>query len=469
MATAEQIDKWLEGKQTNSYFSSSFPQLIPIFGDMAEFVKGNLPTPPLLSKQGHEWYFSDIANYISQPAYWTSIDERIFDLLFAQNHLPYQVAVITHIVHCVYSEGESDVIGFFVEELKKRGMTDKEILEKVIDNRFVNYFMTYNEKSAPTSLGRYILSHFLAFKNELIDLAIETNAGFLFIKLLIPKYEAIVYENAARFLHPQKVHKSERLQINYHIARGLLHFNAARYESFVVEALKHPSLSADNRYNISQLLHRYLPEKYQSWLIDGSLTYLHSYSKEIAVRLEQTIKDKYYYFNPDYGMYDIDLKYSPILSVDATEYLLTHDRERAILILKQFIRTTPAFPSGVLRVIEKHLGKESVGMLVDATKANLNKCPRDFTKTIFELLGKHDFMPEIDRVWEFTKNKSKKIRDIAAVAVSKLGEAIIPRAAELLKEKKRRFSTNGRINTQTRRHRDSQKNSCQCRQFREER
>lgn len=59
-----------------------------------------------------------------------------------------------------------------------------------------------------------------------------------------------------------------------------------------------------------------------------------------------------------------------------------------------------------------------------------------YYKTFFKLIQTIAYQPYEFKVWEFAKNKSKKLRELAAVTLSKLGDRIIPEAEKLLNDKK---------------------------------
>ena len=59
-----------------------------------------------------------------------------------------------------------------------------------------------------------------------------------------------------------------------------------------------------------------------------------------------------------------------------------------------------------------------------------------YYQTLFKLLQTVDYQPYEAKVWEFAKHKSKKIRELTAVTLSKLGERILPEVEKMLNDKK---------------------------------
>jgi len=102
----------------------------------------------------------------------------------------------------------------------------------------------------------------------------------------------------------------------------------------------------------------------------------------------------------------------------------------------------PGFMDGIkhfvniqlLNVIERTLKADSLVYLTQVLEI-IKNTDADSLRPVLELIARHDYSAYEDKVWALSKSKSKRIREIAAVTLSKLGAQSIPKAKELLSAK----------------------------------
>ncbi len=407
-ATVTQFIEQVKGKAKWYLSQADFVQLLQ---EVEEYLLGKTTKAPNIHAKNYGWYMEDpLYDLLSPLGYWNSDDEKIRNLLGKKKwHTDWKFWEWAQ--KQVKGEQAYDTTFRLAEELKNHGsMTEKEAFSAIIPNLFLQFYQTDSKKLS--SAGHYALAMLPSYTDAYVKAAANNGRTEMISFLLEQGHENTVYQNVNSFMtFRQNEPRTDVMKV-------LLNHNTPKYEPFLEKEFENTK-GLENKWNIMLLLAEYFPEKYQT----------RQYA--LAYEILQAYKHKQY--NP--GRWSSHLQRYQYLVVDAAETLAEKDADNFRSYVPGFMQDIKHFSNiNLLKPIEKTLKADSVVYLAQVLEM-LKNADAETLKPILELLARHDYSAHEDSVWALTKSKSKRTREIAAVALSKLGARSIARAKELLSAK----------------------------------
>lgn len=287
----------------------------------------------------------------------------------------------------------------------------------------------YTDTNELSALGKYLLKQAKKDFNAFFRLFSKKD-DFRLFNLLIHHDPDFSEDIFPKFLSIRK-NDQGLTEISVFSVNALLKKNPEKYEQFILDNI--PAIeSAQCILSISYLLRKYLPSKYIPQHVRFSYLFLDRVKYEMNVS-GTGFHDYYGYVDEETGG-SVNQFYTEIEMVsedtngDKFGYLVELFEKSTNIRIKQNLlnKLFPLFKEQLLPVIFSDKGQ----VPFDAWESY------DYYKNLFKLLQAIDYQPYEYKVWEFTGNKSKKIRELAAVTLSKSGDRIIPEAEKLLNDKK---------------------------------
>jgi hypothetical protein len=133
-----------------------------------------------------------------------------------------------------------------------------------------------------------------------------------------------------------------------------------------------------------------------------------------------------------------DWRLSTNLLVEQIDFVLAREGLKAKDYLHGLLRDCRQINVRVLETIVKHLGQDALDLVMEGLRMDITKIPYDgstYYRGFFALLSGLRYEMYYPQIWALTRHKSKKMREITAVALSKLGAEAIPGARALLEAK----------------------------------
>ena len=424
--STEKINNFLTNVKASRTYYLEEPLFQNALQGLEDYLSETTNNIPDLTKNNYGWYFSGLTELLNYPTRWNTDDKRVLDVVFEKfnwkdifsNYFFYKVS------SWLAEENDTDSFAPVAEELKNRGLSEIKILELLIQH--LDYqLMKDNNPNTPNSAGKYLVAHLPANLSSLIKFAqshqYHRSTFFeLVLELATDKFDAHTDEFLTPFNNWQGYSEFDIGKI-YSLAQK----NAVKYEPALLKLLKKVNSPA-TRYYIRTALQVNLPAKYAENEVSDAYTYL--------TENREMFKNKNIQYYHEATSHDEKRDRWLTLSEISIDTLLKKDRKNSLASIADYLRETPKMATGVLNVVDENLGQAGVDVLAAAfeNKENIDEI---FFKKLLELLSKYDYSQHEPKVWELTKHKSKRIRELAAVTLSKLGEKAIPQAEALLVSK----------------------------------
>ncbi len=426
--TAEQ---YLEQMQNYSKWNAN---LLTEAQDLVAYVQGDVSTAPTPSTN-FNWYLASAVNMLNPPNQWTEADRRLFgyfatndpnwkqgksgaDYYYGGKLLDWTFTIVRDYPH-------TDNFAIIVRELQKNGLTDEIILD---DSLIKLANVLVDTTNTPTAVGKFVLSFLPDKGKHIVKHGMSGTPGSL-LSFLLRYHESTVEENIETFIDPNAY--------NVYFIGLLLAHNTQKYEPIIVKAIEQKKPGAIALYDTYELLIQHLPEKYASQRKAMAYQYLIDQKKEANPNPKPS---GYWYYHESYKRIEPanpgeSWKYI-YYSIYLLEFLLEEDRENAIAAAVEYMKDNNQVKSGFLTLLDKHLQAQSVDILIHGIEADPSQVESDYFRTLLGILSKYDYQRHEDKIWALTQHKSKRLREIVSVTLSKLGERVIPKAEQLLSSKK---------------------------------
>jgi hypothetical protein len=422
----EKINQIIDNvKQRGTYYLNN-PDFLALTDELRDYLLGNTSQIPDLTLNYWGWYFSGITDLLDEPAKWTSDDERIFDLIFEKNN--WNNVFNNYFFYAVEKwisaeKDEKTVFDIVAECLKRRGFSEPEILQILVDRLGYKLIANYNPKTL-SSAGKYFISHLPSNLTNLIQFSLSNYHHSYFFNTILFFANEKFDEYIDDLLMPVQNYYGYT-EFDEGKIYSVIEKDVKKYEPALLNLLSKLESPANRDYIRTQLAEK-MPEKYGQEILKNAYTYLEEHTAFM-----QNKKITYYY---EKSSYDESHKRWRTLSEIKIDYILKNDQQNAVGFVSNYLKENGKIEIGILEVIDQHLKVDSVDTLAQAFD-NTHIGNESFFKKLLEILSKYDYSKHEDKVWNLTKNKSKRIRELAAVTLAKLGEKAIPQAAELLNAK----------------------------------
>lgn len=408
-------------KIKNSYYYNYNSQF---FDECYLYLSGDSNKLPSVS--GNDlWVSSEIGSLLDTDlSNWGELEDRLMDILTLQGiwNPPKETGSYYY-----SSWGYKSFTIWMRTQLRKDPLLLKVLETKALKYNIDHYFFVNAifqegvlvcEDGKITEFGQFILEkiddripeYFKIFKNNYLAL----------LELLLKERVDLVDKYLNKFMENEG-------QIR--VFEVLLNADVNKYEPAIEKRLNGVQ-NRDNLFFLLRLLVGYLPEKYSSHFIDLIWEFLENEHTEIKEKKEKYNPESIYLYDQNNSKYYLELGVEYLLSLG-----VKGARERIYEVLKDCYQ----IPSEVLKPLVNFLGQDSLDLLAEGFKMNINELNwrnQNFFNDFFRLLVTLDYRKYENKVWELTCHKSKKMRELSAIALSKRGEEVIDRATELLKNKK---------------------------------
>ncbi|MDJ1497905.1 DUF4132 domain-containing protein [Cytophagaceae bacterium DM2B3-1] len=434
-------EQFLEQMEQYSKWYSDLPQLAQ---EILDYVSGGTSTMPQLNNH-HAWYFSSAVNLLNLPDAWTEMDKNIIKLI-VQHDQNWQKGkpnpdyyfgrrFMDWVEEVIREYPQKNYFPLVVDELKRNGLNDACILEDTISEL---KYVLMDREGGLTGVGEYVLSFLPEKESQILgwvksnnDSSLNTLLGFL-----LKHREQTVEDRIENFLEVYNGYYSQTY-ISVSNIELLLQHNAQKYEPAIKKALHAGGIGAASTYEAFEALAKHLPDEYESKRLEAGFTYLITQKKEAN---PDPIPTGYWYYsegskrippaNPNEYW-----KYIPYC-VYIIDYLLEKDPVNAKTAAVEYLKDNTSVKSEFLTTLEKHLQGDAVDILIEGIYADPGKVDSDYFRTLLGILSKYDYKRHEEKVWALTRHKSKRLREIVAVTLSKLGDSSIAKAEQLLADKK---------------------------------
>lgn len=369
-----------------------------------------------------KWVDEDlrIIQIITQPIYWTDPSPSHYGYSYY-----FERYFFTNYLNNILSANQK----YFLPMLttwKKLGCSEDELIKGII--QYINVEFWLDQDNSLKELGHYMLEKTLQDFNSVYKHFNNEN-DFILFRLLINHTDINEDEILPKFLNIRK--NDEGLnEISIFSTEALLNKDKEKYKSIILNKI--PEIeSATCMLNINNLLSKFFRHSDKSSEIEKILQYLDRIKIEMKHKGVNFYKYDHYLVEEGKHVNFFELSIEQLLILDPTnqkEYLIDLFEKCSSPNHKQMILSKLAgtYKEQILPSVFSEKGQ----VLISVWGAD------DYYKTMFKLLQTIDYQQYEPKVWEFTKNKSKKIREMAAITLSKLGERIIPEANKLLNDKK---------------------------------
>jgi predicted hydrolase (HD superfamily) len=394
--------------------------------------QASLPSSPI----SYYYAFDPLFEMLERPENWTAFDHRLLSFITSTNYWKNQSGnrrsfyndgfsneFFQWLMRQVDAEQGRQTVEAAANGLKPYGITEVEVLEGLLTNISYGEGFVHTDGSL-NSAGLFTLAQAPQQFKQIQQWL--NNREELFIEILLQHNPALAEQYLKDILSIRKDDEGEKM-IYLPSVEALLKKDAVRYEEPILKALEKVT-SPSCRFAISRFLTEYFPEKYQSKALQYAYEYLDGLRRQMV--------EKGASFRAQHRWDPKTNQYTSALN-EQIDYILTQEGLKAREYLHELMKYYQNVDEDVLETIVRHLGQEGLELLMEGLKVDINQSYSgpSYYRKFFALLSKLDYSAYYPQIWALAKHKSKKMREMAAVTLSKLGETAIPEATALLNAK----------------------------------
>ena len=445
MTQLEQIQQFV--KDTKDYISWDV-SLHPTVDAVGAYLAGETEELPQVGMQ-YAYYFYRLTELIGSPANWGELQEKIFRIITQPvcwenpntQYEGFSNQIFNYLNNYLYNINEENKQAFnlIIEMLRKNGISNENILSRIIMNSYHNFFRNGDDV---TAAGEFVRT----FNDDDIMLCIrkfaKTNYSHYndqLVHLFYPVRKNLIINNIHDFV-PVTTNYYNQKEVATYTVIYLLKQDAKFFAPFVEKWLSQIEAAACV-YLLQKQLVEELPEIYKS----QELAFSHRYLEMIGTEIKNYSAGTSRYFYESSNWDSISGKYIPYSTIELGIILEKGEENLAKLEIKEmpeqyathFIENYGKMPieENTLNVIHQHLGQKSLPILMEAFHCNATKAGNNYFKHLFSLISTLDHSKYEEEIWALAKNKAKKVREALAAFLAKRGESVIERANALLSEK----------------------------------
>lgn len=374
-----------------------------------------------------EWNEQDerFFEVITSPAYWKNTNATTglmksgttyFDSIFLSSYVLEELA----------KNKSEATLQALRKQWRTRGLEESELLAYLIG--FTSEEHWYYEDGTLTPIADFFVTSMKADESLLF-----LNPGYVngqLFGLLLKADANFAEKHVAHFLRICKDYEGFDV-LNMTVVEKLLIKDTTKYESLIWELL--PKItSVMGVYSFGKIVQTYLPETYAEKKTELNLLFL----EQVKTRMLNAGAS----FYTNFYIWDAERKVNQnAFELTMSDAIESGDERVFNYIVDLFaLAYTGNYKSQVLAVALP-LYKERFVPVVFSPKGQFSANAYDtdgYYQTLFKLLPTVDYQPYEAEVWAYAKNKSKRLRELAAICLAKLGERIIPETEKLLADKK---------------------------------
>ncbi|MFY7888844.1 MAG: DUF4132 domain-containing protein [Spirosomataceae bacterium] len=422
--------------------SSYYPDLVNLSNEIIDYVNDAskpLPTSPMPEDFYHlkqlllvfaplaEWKEEDerLFEAITMPAYWTDPNSgsglmksmtNYFDTLFFGSYLLPELR----------QNKTEATFQALLKQWDKTNFGEKELVTNLLNFSAGEHW--YEEDGTLTPLAHFLVKSVKA-DESLLSLNPDHVNDQLF-NLLLKVEPDFAERNVAHFL---RIYKGfdELDAFNILVAEMLLNKNKEKYLPLVEELLPKMT-SISSIYGVGEFFKTKFPEIYSEKKVAFQLLFLEQ------VRTQMFNAGASFY--ADFQIWDpVKRGYQSSFELMMREATQSGDERVFDCIVEVFgLACTSDYKNQILNAALAGY-KERFLPIVFSPKGEFPSNAyntEEYYPNLLKLLTTVDFQPYEAEVWAYTKNKSKRLRELAAICLAKLGERIIPETEKMLADKK---------------------------------
>lgn len=445
MTQLEQIQQFV--KDTKDYISWDV-SLHPTVEAVGAYLAGETEELPQLPMQ-YAYYFYRITELLGNYAYWGELQDRIFRFMTQpvcwenpnNTYEGFSNQIFNYFNTFLYNLNDENKQTFkqMIEMLLKNGITNENILSRIIINNYHNLLRNGDDA---TAAGEFVRSA----SDEDIMLCVRKFAGGSnthyndqLVRLFYPVRKDLIINNIHDFI-PVITNYYNQKEVATYTVIYLLTQDAKFFAPFVEKWLTKIEAAACV-YLLQKQLVQELPEIYKS----QELAFSHRYLEMIGVEIKNYATGASRYFHESSNWDSVSGTYIPYSAIELGIILekgaenlekleiMQTPEEYAILFIENYGKMP--IEEQTLNVIHKHLGQKSLPILMAAFDCNATKAGNNYFKHLFSLISTLEHSEYEEDIWALAKNKAKKVREALASFLAKRGESVIERANTLLSEK----------------------------------
>jgi hypothetical protein len=414
-------------------------EFFPVLIDYLQNETAALPTGSF----NNYYPFYSIGQLLDKPEKWDAFDHRLLKFLtLPANWMPAQqtnrgrnqnyftsyygngfcsIFFNSYLREEVKNEDSPNTIQLVTKALEQYGIPESQILEGVC-RTMPDLFMSAS--GAPTSAGRFVLDQAAQYFQLIRQFTEERE--YFFTELLLNHNQALADRHLTDLLAIMPDGNGETV-ISLQTVRLLLKKDSAKYEQPVLKALNEVS-NPYFRNQLRKLFLEFFPAKYEPKALEYTYEYLEGFRRLMLARGKDF---------QDFTRWDDENRVQVSELSEQLDFLLSQEGNQAKPYVHELLKCCQRLNSTVLETVVKHLGQEGLEILMEALRMDFNNTydGPPFYRRFFSLLAGLDYQKYYPQIWAITKHKSKTMREMAAVTLSKLGEIAIPEATALLEAK----------------------------------
>ncbi|MCA9670090.1 MAG: DUF4132 domain-containing protein [Myxococcales bacterium] len=393
------------------------------------YIRGESSEPPKLAE---EYGFERLVRAFAPVAKWTEVDERTLDVLMTcwtyGKERAYGGKVLREsgcyeafyewLAKEVQAEADGfDTIGAALDKVRARGRDDDEILRHVIEEMAGSF---ENDQNEPSSSGRFILTSYPDKAALMLETGKDKRYGTQLCRLLARHARDDFDKQLPAWWEAEGEWGAMQL------AKALLVVDGKHYLDQAVATLGRLEKTWP-RFVVARELARIDSKRFGAQ------------AREIAEQQLAEIKAERGEKGDSYRDTAWDSSSMKFLSKTPTvvEFLL-HNHGKAVKdLIHDYVENTERLDLAILELCAKHLGQDALPTVAEGFGVPIEgKDSTRYLGRFFKILAQLDWSEYHDKVWELCKHKSKPIRETAAAGMARVGPSVVPRAIEMLHEKK---------------------------------
>jgi len=359
------------------------------------------------------------------PHQWDDADDRLLTFAFTPRagnsyNLSEESFYESWLVDQVNKSISPEAIGILVHHLARYNVSEAHFWLMVLHHLSLYY-------SPHSALATWILER--ADQYHTPSLASLQQPMLAYLKLLLKRKPEFVKTHLADFLHLSSYNYRKGLDTK--LVQELLKHDATSFAKPIAD-LKQRVTDPGTFRDLQLLLAHYLPDQYRADTLAAAYEYLD------LVRREMNLPPGQVYYS-GYERVDSKDQYELTVKLLFDRILKLEAPDKAKTYLYEWLKTCPTPRSELFDVVADRLEQESIpllllGLEVDSKGAYYD--PVQLARHVLKLLTRFDYSEYYPQIWAMARHKSKQKRELAAVTLAKLGEPAIPKAEQLLKDKK---------------------------------
>ncbi|MBM9578581.1 DUF4132 domain-containing protein [Leptospira sp. 201903070] len=393
---------------------------------LQNFFSGEIDEVPKAINED-QYYFRDLPGVLAPFRQWTIVDFRILSYItqgawsFKKNKEGFFESFYRWLKKEVLGHPEDEeLFSEVLATLKEYGVDETKTL---VERKYEIREMALTPEGKVTSFGKYLLVHFDSLINDFIEAGLPTQ----FVELFVREESAKMESQIPKITRIKEYEGTDgNKHVPYETIEILCKTSPKTMEPILINHIQNIDC-VSCKAELARIRYQFFGEKYQTQTIDFAKEVLSYISDKKNKNLDRGYS---FDWSGGKGYYRDD-------TPDFIEWLLKTFGKEVKDTVFEYVEKTKVLDLNVIGIAVKYLGQEAIDIAGEALDMTIqNDEIAGHFRQIFNILSRLDYSKYYDKTWEIAKSEFKKVSETACLALSKLPEkTVIPRAAELLKEK----------------------------------